>query len=1044
MRDYQNDVCWGIGKGSVMVIRNNVAGLRAYNANRKTVGSIKKNLEKLSSGYRINRAADDAAGLGVSQRILAKVTELDRCENNALEGIDLARTADAALQEVNDMLKRARSLCIQAENGTYSDQERKAISEEMNQIFSEIDRISAGSYHNSICLFRGDIGQTYHDEYDEHFTPVGDVLQMWGELDYIEAGDFDVATPATPATATFKLDDSIDFSNVDSLDGKSITIGRQTFCFTRNSYPSGSTAIYINNNSTVKGLLQSLTRSSDVSAVAVNEAERTVTLTAELGDLSETIQADGKTINSVAKDGDGETINGTSVSNPAGDVAQVDGSGSTNNGVQRSNVFTGTFYLGSANLTQDDVDNLEQNTLHVYNKSISFTTGSASGNQVQVSAGMTRENLGKAIASALNTDSAYKAECVQSSGNWRLNVTYTSSSNLASYDMNIHEAVSTLSSTNRENGTAWTASALNVTTSSKSATPESGGSCTVTLPSIQTNTPFAVYINGTTHLYYNSDNNPLTYDKYTSTDYSSYSGSLLRHDMKGKTEDQIRSEIVSNIKSYANGRYSGLTVSENGNQLTFSSNTSNQDVVLSSLRGASVTVTPYKPAGSSTTKHVMSSSTYYFQQACSVQFSLGSGTLDDAAKMALAGKGFSVEPPYDYPYYNRRVEFTNGGSGQSAAYTDIDLSICNSFNDLAAKVQAALAGAYQTCTVTVDTTTNPNDAKLVISWNRSVTGSSPVIIDGNEGITDGSPVVFEGGINTNHSRKEIDFSSINEDNLDTLLGKGFRINCATCSGEYINVLFCWTKNPEMPAEFKRLDPATREERTIHNIAVELSKVTSADKIVHSIVEQVRPQLQHYTDVAVGDPPTTLIAMEKRVGDVRDNAGTLYLGSVETGVEANFTYSVAHKLVPDLPVGDLDELKTAEVNIYVGSDPEPQVIPIHLPYIDLYHLRLRPPELVDLTASDQDPADWLDRVDRADRAISSARGTIGADYNRLEHAVQDLSNSHIQLSDAYSVIRDTDMAELMMKQVKDQILVQTQQSMMAQANQIPQGVLQLLQ
>lgn len=92
----------------------------------------------------------------------------------------------------------------------------------------------------------------------------------------------------------------------------------------------------------------------------------------------------------------------------------------------------------------------------------------------------------------------------------------------------------------------------------------------------------------------------------------------------------------------------------------------------------------------------------------------------------------------------------------------------------------------------------------------------------------------------------------------------------------------------------------------------------------------------------------------------------------------------------------------------------------------------------------DPADWLGRIDRADLAISSARGTIGADYNRLEHTIQDLSNAHIQLTDAYSVIRDADMAELMKEEIKLQILMQAQQSMQAQANQMPQGVLQLLQ
>lgn len=140
-----------------MVVQHSIVSMIAYNANRKTVDGLKKNLEKLSSGYRINRSADDAAGLAASERIRAKVTELDRCQRNAAEGMDLARTADAALAEVSDMLKRARSLCIQAENGTYSAQELASISEEMNQLFSEIERVAKGSCFNTIHLFQGQV-----------------------------------------------------------------------------------------------------------------------------------------------------------------------------------------------------------------------------------------------------------------------------------------------------------------------------------------------------------------------------------------------------------------------------------------------------------------------------------------------------------------------------------------------------------------------------------------------------------------------------------------------------------------------------------------------------------------------------------------------------------------------------------------------------------------------------------------------------------------------------------------------------------------------
>ena len=138
-----------------------------------------------------------------------------------------------------------------------------------------------------------------------------------------------------------------------------------------------------------------------------------------------------------------------------------------------------------------------------------------------------------------------------------------------------------------------------------------------------------------------------------------------------------------------------------------------------------------------------------------------------------------------------------------------------------------------------------------------------------------------------------------------------------------------------------------------------------------------------------------------------------------------------------------ELKTDNVKIYTGSDPVPQYIDVHLPYIDLEWLRLNPPEIVDFIAEDQDPSDWLARVDKANIAISDARGTIGADYNRLEHAWQDLNQAEIQLTDAESLIRDADVAELMMEQTKLQILTESQQAMLSQANTQAQNVLQLL-
>ena len=283
--------------------------------------------------------------------------------------------------------------------------------------------------------------------------------------------------------------------------------------------------------------------------------------------------------------------------------------------------------------------------------------------------------------------------------------------------------------------------------------------------------------------------------------------------------------------------------------------------------------------------------------------------------------------------------------------------------------------------------------------------------------------------------------------METLLGKGFRINCATCAGEYINVFFCFVNDGTVPLKFERLDEETGEIRTIHNIPVELSKITSGDKIVEDIVRQVSPSLNHYTAVEVGEPPTTLIARDKRRGEIKDfnDPNKFYIGKVQTGVESNFVYDTFENEDLILPGGENSVgFHNSEVKIFVGSEPEPQFIPIHLPYLDLTYLRLNPPEVVDLNDPEQDATDWLTRVDDANMAIASARGILGADYNRLEYSFNELASYEENLTSSESLIRDTNIAHEMMNQVKLEILTQAQQAMLSQANVLPQQVLQLLQ
>lgn len=138
-----------------MVIRHN---LMAMNASRQ-IGLLykkqSKNIERLSSGYGINRASDDAAGLAISEKMRKQIRGLEQGIANAEDGISLCQVADGALSEVTDMIQRMSQLAVQAANGTNSEADREAIQMEVSQLVQEIDRVCETTKFNEIYLFKG-------------------------------------------------------------------------------------------------------------------------------------------------------------------------------------------------------------------------------------------------------------------------------------------------------------------------------------------------------------------------------------------------------------------------------------------------------------------------------------------------------------------------------------------------------------------------------------------------------------------------------------------------------------------------------------------------------------------------------------------------------------------------------------------------------------------------------------------------------------------------------------------------------------------------
>ena len=192
-----------------MVVQHN---MQAMNSNRVLGGTTlaqAKSTEKLSSGFRINRAADDAAGLTISEKMRKQIKGLNRASKNAQDGISAVQTAEGALTEVHSMLQRMNELSTQAANGTNSKSDRDAIQSEIGQLTTEIDRVAETTKFNETYLLKGDSSTTEKKTINLPAHDAG----LKGKLDDNGNG-----------TATFTMDD-FQAGNKVTIGGKEYSIG---------------------------------------------------------------------------------------------------------------------------------------------------------------------------------------------------------------------------------------------------------------------------------------------------------------------------------------------------------------------------------------------------------------------------------------------------------------------------------------------------------------------------------------------------------------------------------------------------------------------------------------------------------------------------------------------------------------------------------------------------------------------------------------------------------------------------------------------------
>ena len=235
-----------------MVVQHN---MQAANANRMlnvTTSAQSKSTEKLSSGYRINRAADDAAGLTISEKMRKQIRGLDRASTNAEDGVSAVQTAEGALTEVHSMLQRMNELATQSANGTNSTTDRKAIQDEIDQLSTEIDRVSETTKFNETYLLKGNTdGATSKVKLNAH-----------------DAGLAGKLTDNGNGTATFKAD-TLAVGDKVKIAGKEYTIG--------NSADSADYAKKDTIKTTVDGVGDSVTSGNTTTSIVAKVTTATAT-----------------------------------------------------------------------------------------------------------------------------------------------------------------------------------------------------------------------------------------------------------------------------------------------------------------------------------------------------------------------------------------------------------------------------------------------------------------------------------------------------------------------------------------------------------------------------------------------------------------------------------------------------------------------------------------------------------------------------------------------------------------------------------------------
>ncbi|AGT33466.1 hypothetical protein M493_16260 [Geobacillus genomosp. 3] len=299
-----------------MRINHNIAALNTYRQLTIGQGAAAKNMEKLSSGLRINRAGDDAAGLAISEKMRGQIRGLEQASRNAQDAISLIQTAEGALNETHSILQRMRELAVQAANDTNTADDRNEIQKEIDQLKSEINRIASDTEFNTKKLLDGSISNK------ATLSSSGNTANILSATiidDNIAAGNYTVNVSSVSITQTVSTTQNE--TNLTSFSSNGAKVGDYTVTLTQNGSNWDIVIKDSNGNEVGSAVNQSIDTSS--TSANVNVGNFTLTwnqgTTVQAGDTSITIEADATF---TVKDSSGALVQSTTITdNKTGEVS---------------------------------------------------------------------------------------------------------------------------------------------------------------------------------------------------------------------------------------------------------------------------------------------------------------------------------------------------------------------------------------------------------------------------------------------------------------------------------------------------------------------------------------------------------------------------------------------------------------------------------------------------------------------------------------------------------------------------------------------------